>query len=172
MKWSFILTSFTICNNDDHNRFLHRNWWCGITPLAERSQVTTHICCILGWRKGSRRVTATVTTAFIPDIDIVISYGQVKSHLLSHRLCPVTQLKQASYRKKILPAQLFSITSLLSLATQLMMVLIGQVNMSLLRKNWPTCATTYVKVYAYTKSLKCCMSTCTFVNYVMWKNKW
>jgi hypothetical protein len=26
-----------------HNQFLCRNWWCGITPLAERSHVTTHI---------------------------------------------------------------------------------------------------------------------------------
>jgi hypothetical protein len=71
--------------NDDHNRFLHRNWWCGITPLAERSQVTTHIRCILGWPNGCRRVMATVTNAFIPDVDIVISYVQVKSCLSSHR---------------------------------------------------------------------------------------
>jgi hypothetical protein len=43
---------------------------------------------------------ATVTTAFIPDVDIVISYGQVKSRLLSHLLCPMTRVKQASYGKK------------------------------------------------------------------------
>ncbi len=70
--------------NDDHNRFLHRNWWCGITPLVERSQVTTHIRCILGWPNGCRRVMATVTNTFIPDIDIVISYAQVKSRLSSY----------------------------------------------------------------------------------------
>jgi len=86
--------------NDDHNRFLHRNRWCGITPLAERSQVTTHIRCILGWPKGCRRVMATVTNAFIPDIDIVISYAKVKSRLSSHWVCPVSGLKQASYGKK------------------------------------------------------------------------
>jgi hypothetical protein len=86
--------------NDDHNRFVHRNWWCGITPLAERSQFTTHIPCILGWPKGCRRVMATVTTAFIPDVDIVISYAQVKSRPSNYLLSPVTGLKQASYGKK------------------------------------------------------------------------
>jgi len=45
---------------------------------------------------------ATVTTAFIPDVDIVISYGQVKSRLSSHLLGPVTPLKHASYGKKSL----------------------------------------------------------------------
>ncbi len=49
-----------------HNRrFLHRNWWRGITSLAERSRVTTHICCVLGWPDGRRRVVATATEAFI-----------------------------------------------------------------------------------------------------------
>jgi hypothetical protein len=86
--------------NDDHNRFLHRNWWCGITPLVEKSQVTNHIRCILGWPNGRRRVMATVTTAFIPDVDIVISYGQVKSSVSSHLLCPVTRVKQATCGKK------------------------------------------------------------------------
>jgi hypothetical protein len=40
---------------------------------------------------------ATVTTA---DVDIVISYAQVKSRLSNHLLCPITRLKQASYWKK------------------------------------------------------------------------
>jgi hypothetical protein len=83
-----------------HNRFLLRNWWCGITPLAERSQVTAHIRCVLGRPDGRRRVMVTVTTAFIPNVDIVINYGRVKSGLLSHRLCPVTRLEQAGYGKK------------------------------------------------------------------------
>jgi hypothetical protein len=65
-----------------HNRFLCRNWWHGITPLVERSQVTTHIHYVLGWPDGRRRVMVTATTAFIPNIDVVISYRQVKSHPL------------------------------------------------------------------------------------------
>jgi hypothetical protein len=72
----------------------------GDVALAERSQVTTHICCRLGWPDECSWVMATVTTAFIPDVDVVISYGRVKSHLLSHWLCPITQLKQTGYRKK------------------------------------------------------------------------
>jgi hypothetical protein len=36
----------------------------------------------------------TVTTAFIPDVRVVIGYGQVKSHPSSHQLCLVTRLKQ------------------------------------------------------------------------------
>jgi hypothetical protein len=40
-----------------HNQFLCRNRRCGINPLAERSQVTTHIRCVLlgrpdGWGGG------------------------------------------------------------------------------------------------------------------------
>jgi hypothetical protein len=36
-----------------HNWFHPRNWWHGITPLADRSQVTTHICfCVLGRPDG------------------------------------------------------------------------------------------------------------------------
>jgi hypothetical protein len=38
-----------------NQRYFHRNWWCGITPLAERSQVTTHIHSILGQRDGCRK---------------------------------------------------------------------------------------------------------------------
>ncbi len=83
-----------------HNRFLRRNWWCGIIPLAERSQVTTHIRCVLGWPDGRRRVMATVTVAFIPIVDVVISYGRVKSCPSSHRLCPITQLEPAGYGKE------------------------------------------------------------------------
>jgi hypothetical protein len=37
-----------------HNRFLPRNWQPGVTPLAERSQVTTRICCVLGRRDELR----------------------------------------------------------------------------------------------------------------------
>jgi hypothetical protein len=48
----------------------------------------------------------TVTKAFIPDIDIVISYAQVnaqvKSRLSNHLLRPITRLKQASYGNKSL----------------------------------------------------------------------
>jgi hypothetical protein len=44
---------------------------------------------------------ATLTTAFIPDVDVVISYGRVKSRLLSHRLCSVTWLKQTDYGKSL-----------------------------------------------------------------------
>jgi len=63
----------------------------------------THIRrCILGWANGRRRVMATVTTAFIPDVDIVISYAQVKSRLSNHPLRPITWLKQASYGEKSL----------------------------------------------------------------------
>jgi hypothetical protein len=61
------------------NWFLCRNWWRGITQLVERSQVTTHICCVLGWPDGCRKVIMTATTAFIPNIDLVMSYGRVKS---------------------------------------------------------------------------------------------
>jgi hypothetical protein len=43
---------------------------------------------------------ATATTAFILNIDILISYGWVKLHPSSHRLCLVTQLEQAGYGKK------------------------------------------------------------------------
>jgi hypothetical protein len=35
-----------------HNWFLLRNWQPGITPLVERSHVTTRICCILGQKDG------------------------------------------------------------------------------------------------------------------------
>jgi hypothetical protein len=42
----------------------------------------------------------TVTMAFIPDVDVVISYGRMKSPPSSHWLRPITELGQASYRKK------------------------------------------------------------------------
>jgi hypothetical protein len=61
---------------------------------------TTHVHCVLGQPDGRRRVTATSTTAFIPNVDVVISYGRVKSCPSSHRLCPITQLEQAGYGKK------------------------------------------------------------------------
>ncbi len=35
-----------------HNRFLPRNWQPGVTPLVERSHVTTRIYCILGQKDG------------------------------------------------------------------------------------------------------------------------
>jgi len=71
------------------NWLLCRNWWCGITPLVERSQVTIHICCVLVGLTGAGGVMARVTTAFIQDVNVVISYGWVKSCPSSHRLCPV-----------------------------------------------------------------------------------
>jgi hypothetical protein len=83
----------------NHNRFLRRNWWHGITPLVERSQVTNHICYVLGWPDGCKRVMAIATMAFIPKVDVVISYRRVKSHLSSHQSCLITRLKQASYGK-------------------------------------------------------------------------
>jgi hypothetical protein len=83
-----------------HNGFLCRNQWRGITPLVERSQVTTHIRCVLGWPDGCRRVMATATTAFILNVDVLISYGWVKFHPSCHWLCLVTQLEQAGYGKK------------------------------------------------------------------------
>lgn len=83
-----------------HNQFLYRNWWHGVTSLAERSQVTTHIHCILGQLDKHRKVMATMTMTFIPNNDIVINYGWVKFHPLNHWLCPVTWLEQASYKKK------------------------------------------------------------------------
>jgi hypothetical protein len=43
---------------------------------------------------------ATVTTTFIPNVDVVISYGWVKSCPSSHRLCPITQLEHVGYGKK------------------------------------------------------------------------
>jgi hypothetical protein len=71
-----------------HNQFLHRNRWCGINPLVERSQVITHIGTgVLGRPDGHwGGFMATATMAFIPNIDVVISYGQVKSHPSSHQL--------------------------------------------------------------------------------------
>ncbi len=49
---------------------------------------------------SSQGYGATVTKASIPDVDIVISYGPVKSHPSSHQLCPITRLKQAGYGKR------------------------------------------------------------------------
>jgi len=65
--------------------------------LAERSQINR---CVPGRPDGRRRVTATATTTFIPNVNVVISYRLVKSRPSSHRLCPVTWLKQAGYGKK------------------------------------------------------------------------
>ncbi len=54
----------------------------------------------------------TATTAFIPEVRVVISYGQVKSCPLSHWLCPVMWLKQPGYVVHFqpcnIPCQLFS----------------------------------------------------------------
>jgi hypothetical protein len=63
-----------------HNRFLPRNWQPGVTQLAGLTR----------WAQG---VMWTATTAFIPGIGVVTSYGQVKSRPSSHQLCPVTQLE-------------------------------------------------------------------------------
>jgi hypothetical protein len=42
------------------------NWWRGITPLAERSQVTTHIRCVLGRPDGRRRIMMIATNNIHP----------------------------------------------------------------------------------------------------------
>ncbi len=142
--------------NDDHNQCLHRNRWCGVTPLAEKSQVTNHIRCALGWPNGRRRLIATVTTACIPDVDIVISYGQVKSRLSSHLLCPITPPKQASYGKK----SLRSCSSTFCHSRPALASYVVPDGSNWLESTWvcwertdhTTCAKTYVQVYAYTKS--------------------
>jgi hypothetical protein len=83
-----------------HKQFLCRYQWRGITSLVDRSQVTTHIRCVLCWPDGRRRIMATATTAFIPNVDVLISYRWLKFHPSSHRLCLVTELEQAGYRRK------------------------------------------------------------------------
>jgi hypothetical protein len=77
-----------------HTRFLGRNWWRGITALAERAQVTTHIRCVLGRSDGCRKVIATATAAFIPNVDVVISYRRVKydPFVMSCNMAPAGQL--------------------------------------------------------------------------------
>jgi hypothetical protein len=98
-----------------HNQFLPRNRRHGVAPLLERSQVTTHICCLLGPPDQAQGVMQTATTAFIPNIWVVIGYGQVKSRPSSHRLCPVTWLEQAGYQKKWwATGGFFPVTGLLS----------------------------------------------------------
>jgi len=56
-------------------------------PLMKRFQVTTRICCVLGWPDRLQRVVRTMTMAFIPDVRVVVGYGQAKSHPSSHRCC-------------------------------------------------------------------------------------
>ncbi len=68
------------------------HWWRGhrLQPI---------ICCVPGRPDGWRRVMATATMTFIPNVDVIISYERVTSHQSSHhRLCPVTRLEQVSYK--------------------------------------------------------------------------
>jgi hypothetical protein len=58
-----------------------RNQWGGVTPWAERSQVTTHICCVLGRPDRCRCLCRQWQWhSFIPDVQVVIGSKQVKSH--------------------------------------------------------------------------------------------
>jgi hypothetical protein len=83
------------------NWLLCRNWWCGITPLVERSQVTIHICCVLGWPDGRRRGYGDSDNGIHPRrqrshqlwVGEILS---VKSPVMSRN----TWLEQAGYGKK------------------------------------------------------------------------
>jgi len=83
------------------NWLLCRNWWCGITPLVERSQVTIHICCVLGWPDGRRRGYGESDNGIHPRrqrshqlwVGEILS---VKSPVMSRN----TWLEQAGYGKK------------------------------------------------------------------------
>jgi hypothetical protein len=42
--------------------------------MGEKSQVTAHISFVLGEPAVRRRVMVTATMAFLPDVEVVISY--------------------------------------------------------------------------------------------------
>lgn len=92
---------FTNCSSNYSQCVLLRVQWHGVTPLMKRFQVTTRICCVLGWPDRLQRVVRTMTMAFIPDVRVVVGYGQAKSHPSSHRCCYSD--KELDYLKKNSP---------------------------------------------------------------------
>ncbi len=78
--------------------FPPRIQWHGVTPLIERSQVTTRLCCVLGWPDGRRR-------GGYVDSDNGIHPRRLSNHRLLGKRNPIHQVISVTPQAARLPEE-------------------------------------------------------------------
>jgi hypothetical protein len=85
----FFLLSYLFCSQIWLNHLMD---YCHFSYVTKKKK-----------KKKKNPCNSTISTAFIPVVRVVIEYGPVKSHLLSHRLCPITCSSSPVTEKKNSP---------------------------------------------------------------------